>query len=85
MQIWNTKYALSSGITLHDAEPSERTPILVLIRGNGKTTCDQYLHGEGKDWHRSKESAVVKAEEMRIKKIKSLKKQIIKLEQMKFE
>lgn len=44
-----------------------------------------YYHGEGNDWHRTKESAIAKAEEMRKKKIASLKKQIEKLEKMEFK
>jgi len=45
----------------------------------------EYYHDEGKDWHTDKESAIKKAEEMKQKKIKSLKRQIEKLENMKFE
>lgn len=50
---------------------------------NGKAWND-YYHGEGKEWHRTRESAVAKAEEMRCKKIDSLKKQIEKLEKKRF-
>ena len=34
-----------------------------------KEEYPSYYHDEGKDWHRSKESAVKRAEEMRQKKI----------------
>ena len=44
-----------------------------------------YYHGEGKDWHRTKDSAIKQAEEMKQAKIKSMKKQLDKLENMKFE
>ena len=37
------------------------------------------------DWHSDKQSAIKKAEEMRQKKIESLKRQIKKLEEMRFE
>ena len=37
------------------------------------------------DWHSDKQSAIKKAEEMRQKKIESLKRQIKKFEEMRFE
>ena len=40
---------------------------------------------ERTEYHETKESAIQKAEEMRQKKIESLKKQIKKLEEMRFE
>jgi hypothetical protein len=42
-------------------------------------------HGENNEWHKTKEEAIRKAEEMRLKKIESHKKSIAKLEKMKFE
>jgi hypothetical protein len=45
----------------------------------------EFYHGEGKEWHTSKESAIKKAQEMKQKKIETLKKQIAKLEKIKFE
>ena len=49
-------------------------------------SCDRgYFHGEGREWHRTKESAIDKAEEMRKKKIETMKKQIEKLEKMEFK
>jgi len=44
---------------------------------------DQYAHND--DWHCTLPDAIAKANEMRAKKIASLKKQIAKLEAMKFE
>ena len=38
----------------------------------------------GKDWHRTPEAALARAEEMRLAKIESLKKSIKKLEGLKF-
>ena len=38
----------------------------------------------GKDWHRTPEQALARAEEMRLAKIESLKKSIKKLEGLKF-
>lgn len=44
-----------------------------------------YLYGQGKEWHKTKESAIARAEEMRIKKLKALDKQMKKISAMKFE
>ncbi len=84
IHIWNTKYALSTGISEHDVEPpSPDLPSLVVIREGGKMgVC---LHGEGSQWHRTKDSAIAKANNMKKRKIASLKKQIEKLEIKAFE
>ena len=76
MKVWNSKYALTKGLTAHNAEDC----------GGGMVKIGPlwYLHGEGKEWHRTKESAVARAEQMRQQKIASLKKQIAKLENMRF-
>lgn len=79
MKVWITKYALSDGIKELEVEQSDGFPDIVC----GKSLND-YYHGEGKDWHRTYESATVRANEMRQKKIASLKKQIEKLEKMRF-
>lgn len=80
MKVWITKYALTRGIIETEGEVSVDFPDLLSAKGNVN-----YLHGEGKEWHRTKESAIKKSEEMRQKKIASLKKQIEKLEEMRFE
>ena len=75
MKVWITKYALTSGITRHDAESCDDDMV--------KYGRMQYAHG--KEWHRSYENALLRAEEMRIKKIASLKKSIAMLEAMSFD
>lgn len=71
---WVTKYALSSGIIVAD----------------GHIIDDMFFFGFlsggvwGNDWHRTPEAAIARAEEMRNKKIESLKEQIAKLEKMTF-
>lgn len=81
MKIWITKYALTDGIVEKEAKGL-----------NGRLKVEDGLFpwylspkDEGKNWHRTKESAIARAEVMRNKKIASLKKQIEKLENMKFE
>lgn len=83
MRIWNTKYALSGGITEHEAEETSN-PTMVCIPKSEKT-LSYYLHREGEDWHKTRESAIKRAESMRVAKIASLKRQIVKLEGRKFE
>ena len=80
MKVWITKYALTKGIL--EIECVKIGDAGVREVGNSFPT---YYHGEGNEWHRTKESAIKKAEEMRQKKIESLKKQIEKLEKMRFE
>ncbi len=80
MQVWITKYALSQGIFKSDVEDEGKGTVK-------EVACpfSLYYHGEGKEWHRTKESAIAKAEEMRREKIADLKKQIEKLEGMEFD
>lgn len=80
MKVWITKYALTKGILEMKCVQSGDTS----VREAGDP-FPTYYHGEGNEWHRTKESAIKKAEEMRQKKIDSLKKQIKKLEEMRFE
>ena len=81
MKVWISKSALSTGIREADVEPSGIILGMVVEIGKG---YGSYFHGEGNEWHRSRESAVAKAEEMRAAKIASLKKQIAKLEKLTF-
>lgn len=75
MKVWITKYALTKGIYQEDAEICDEEMIRV--------KQVQYFHfGE---WHMEKDKAIQKAEEMRIKKLQSLDKQIKKISAMKFE
>lgn len=78
MKVYITKYALSTGIIeTDDAE------ICSNISGD-MISYKNYGYYRGNDWHKKKEDAVLRAEVMRIKKIESLKKQIEKLDKMKF-
>lgn len=83
MKVWITKYALTKGIIEEEAE--------ICLDHNGvpyKTNMiDTKNYGtfHYEEWHKTKEQAIKMAEDMRKKKIESLKKQITKLEKMKFE
>jgi hypothetical protein len=76
MIIFSTKYALTTGIDELEASPC----------GDNMMKCGRghCLIGEGEDWHKTMKGAKEKAEQMRLKKIASLKKAIIRLETMNF-
>jgi len=78
MQVWITKYALTIGIMERDVDPPEDGTIAV--RDPGVFT-KYYHHGE---WFETPSEARDRAEEMRNRKIASVKKQLAKLEAMKF-
>lgn len=75
-----TKYALTAGIQKRRLRISSSTGLVA--------TADHppiYFHGAGKEWHRTWESALARAEKMRADKIASLQKSIAKLEMMEFK
>jgi len=43
-----------------------------------------YYHGEGREWHRTPDGAIKRADIMRLKKIHAINKQIKKLEALDF-
>ena len=80
MKVWITKYALTDGIIEAEGEPYGLE--WVSASWDNGCHCNDFEQGE---WFDTKERAIKKAEEMRQKKIESLKKQIEKLERMRFE
>lgn len=78
LKAWITKYAITKGILEKEVEDCKDS--MVEESDNHFPT---YYHGT--DWHTDKQSAIAKAEEMRLRKIASLKRQIEKLKNMKFE
>lgn len=79
MIVFTSKYALTTGI---EEIVVEKTGIGEMVREPG--SLGRYFHTEGKDWHRTRESAVKRAEDMRARKIASVKKQLAILEKMEF-
>jgi len=75
-----TKYALTTGIYKMQVTyyPYEN---MIVQRGSAGV-CDHYFHQN--EWYRTWEEAWARAEEMRKKKIDSLRKQIDRLEDMVF-
>jgi hypothetical protein len=82
MKVYVTKYALTTGIEHREVDWSAACPNVVIDRSGD---YPQHFHGEGKDWHRDKESAVSRAEKMRKAKIASLEKSIARLQALKFQ
>ena len=83
MKVWITKYALTDGII--EAESDEKTQTkkkLFAFWNNDEFGC---FYPQKEEVFFDKQSAIKKAEEMCQKKIESLKRQIKKLEEMRFE
>lgn len=78
MKVWISKYALTKGIYEVEVITTEFETMVV---DKSNPTFMFYHKGE---WHKTKEDAIKRAEEMRNKKIKSLEKQINKLKNMRF-
>lgn len=88
MKVWITKYALTDGI--YDGEiiakhKIRENPIECKFRFLCRNTYGDQFYLDRDDFCFTYECAIKKAEEMRQNKIKSLKKQIEKLEEMRFE
>lgn len=79
--VFLTKYALSSGIEEVELTREYKVDNMKFVYVKGK--CSSYKIGSEAFF--SKEDAIKQAEIMRLKKIESLKKQIKKLEKLKFE
>lgn len=79
MKIYCTRYLFTDGITEREAEISGNMAIVKEL------DYQIYLHGEGNEWHKDKQSATKRAEEMRIKKLQSLDRQIKKISAMVFD
>jgi hypothetical protein len=81
MKIWLSKYALTQGIIEVEAEYCGEKTNMIRVIDDGYKGCYQ---GEGINWHRTKEDALKRAEEMKIRKINFHRKQIEKLEGLDF-
>lgn len=80
-KVWITKYVLTTGIEEKEVVASKNSPNMV---STAKYYTKHY-HGEGIEWHRTLEGAIKRAEEMRIKKLQALDKQIKKINALNFE
>lgn len=78
MKVWISRYALTKGIFEVEVKQSPFYSDLVSSQSG-------YPYYHKPDWHETKEEAIKRAEQMRVKKIASLRKQIEKLENLDFE
>lgn len=78
MKAFITRYALTKGII--EVEAREGSDGWFGPKGQ-EEWCWRFPLAA---WHRTRKAAISRAEEMRVKKIASLKKQITKLENLKF-
>jgi hypothetical protein len=80
MKVWITKYALSKGVFDTEAEKTHRSETTITVK---RGFSSDYYHRL--EWHTTEVAAIAKAEQMRVKKIAALKKQIARLEKLTFE
>ena len=81
MKVWVTASVFTRGIEEIEGTFFPHNPDTFSEIG----TWGRCLHGLGTEWHQTREAAVARAEQMRLAKIASLRKQITKLEAMSFE
>lgn len=67
-----------------DAEESLNTPGMMVVR-KSFPNGSRYLLRQGRDWFRTREAAVIAAQQTRLKKLASLRKQIERLEKMEIQ
>lgn len=83
---WVTKWALTQGILKVRAEvclSTDPSGDMISWCTRNDFTWRDYAHKKGRDWHRTAEAAVARAEAMRKKRIASLRKVIAKLDEKK--
>lgn len=76
---WITKYALTQGVFVRKVEDHGNDMVVDKL--------DYYAcyHGEGRDWHRTRESAIARVEEMREAAIAAATRKLDKLTTMRVE
>jgi lipocalin len=80
-QAWISKYALTRGLYEVTVTQSVNDPTFDRVVG---VQNEGYVD-EGKNWHRTRGEAVLRAKDLRDARVASLRKQISKLEGMTFE
>lgn len=79
---WVTKHALTSGIAEVQAVVCRGVSNDMISWRGSEKSLQSYAHGT--EWHRTRAAAVEHANNMRRRRIESLRKQIARLEAMKF-
>lgn len=78
VKVWCTKWALTQGII--EVEGRDLGDGMFQVYSKGQGDLPYYLHGEGREWHRTEYDALEQTIKMANKKIEALKKQIKKIE-----
>lgn len=78
--VYITLYALSSGI--FEAEVEMTTSEKTVYHPSDRIGCSRCYHKP--HWHETREEAIERAEQMRLKKIASLEKQLKKIKKLNF-
>lgn len=81
MKIYTVSLTHKHPIQEVEAEESHSTPGMMVAR-NSSRFGDTYYLRQGRDWFQTREAAVAAANEKRLKKIASLRKQIERLEKL---
>jgi hypothetical protein len=82
MKAFITKYALTKGILEVEGNIPENFPNMFSVPISIHSF--HAFHGEGKDWHRTRHGAEMRAEEIRLAEIESLTKRIARLRKLSF-
>lgn len=82
MKVWITKFALTSGILEKEAEICHSINDEMIKITTDHNGLGEYYHG--KDWHKTREEAVIQANDMVARKIQTVEKQLNKLKATKF-
>ena len=83
MRVWITTYALTTGIFVAEVEPARWGDPRAIHRRASPGVLSAYYHKP--NWHETREEAIRRAEEMRERKLASLRRAMAKLEALDFE
>jgi hypothetical protein len=78
MKVWITKYALTVGIIETEGEVCDSANSGSMVQATDMP-YKPYFHGKGRQWHDNLSSAQRTAHDMRRAKIRSLEKQLAKM------
>jgi hypothetical protein len=81
MKAWITKYALTAGVF----EVAGEVTVSGCLRYESGGYACYACYAFGNDWHSDRASAIARAEEMKIRKLQSLDRQIKKVSALKFD
>jgi hypothetical protein len=81
--VYVTKYVLTKGIQEFQNVEYLKDSDMICIKSK-RGTSDQFVHKEGGHWHRTKEAAIKRAEELRLKTIAGHEESIATLRSMTF-